>query len=704
MWTNIYQGPGQLVNLSPGKLYNFTSYVKQLNDMPGKMFQKYRVNVGYTWRDDKFVTAKLHFQTPDISIEFLVDDTSLTPISDDPTWRQEADKRIQQVRMGDIHFNMLVRAHNMFWGFEKNLPPYVLHMSRDQLNVTVEDRLKYMVNITKGKADHWDIMNEMEHGQWFEEQFHDPNYSEHLYREVHQLDPKPLLMLNDYAVIGRPEITDAYLQQAKKFLADGVPLHGLGIQGHFQDSVPDPQLMKLQLDQMSEAGLPMWVTEMDVWQQDLSVRADYYETVLRAFFSHPSVDGIVFWGFWDHHVVNKLSSLVDGAHMQINEAGQRYLHLTKEEWSTHVNKSLSAGTSFDVRGFKGDYEVTVRKNGMLVKIAPFSLTGGSTTVNIDIDDTIGVYAYAACCTGANLSCVTVTSGPQHGNVAHAECGTGRNNNAGPFQTVQLKSGTRYRLQAYAKQLNDAANKMFQSYTIKVIYPASHEFLFSLYTADCRTNDADCLLDKYADDTALTGRMTGDDDTHYRHEIERFVECVVTFSSVGWGGNLCDTDRNKLEKIIKKAGGVVGRAIQSAQIHIQGPDGHIDFLLDDVSMTEISEDTHWQAAADTRIDTLRKGDIHVRVQLPSGMDPNSIEVQIDHKKHQFMFGSLGHPDFTQALAALHELKAHGLEVRGHNMFWGFEKNLPTWVPQLSHDQLNDTVEERLRYLVSITKGQ
>nr|KAG5687598.1 hypothetical protein BaRGS_031389 [Batillaria attramentaria] len=70
------------------------------------------------------------------------------------------------------------------------------------------------------------------------------------------------------------------------------------------------------------------------------------------------------------------------------------------------------------------------------------------------------------------------------------------------------------------------------------------FLFSLYTADCRTNDDDCLLDKYADDTALTGRMTGDDDTHYRHEIERFVE---------W---------NKLEKIIKKAGGVVGRGQES----------------------------------------------------------------------------------------------------------------------------------------------
>ena len=51
-------------------------------------------------------------------------------------------------------------------------------------------------------------MNELEHGQWFEEQFHDPDYSEHLFTRVHQLDPHPLLMLNDFSVIARPEITD----------------------------------------------------------------------------------------------------------------------------------------------------------------------------------------------------------------------------------------------------------------------------------------------------------------------------------------------------------------------------------------------------------------------------------------------------------------------------------------------------------------
>ena len=68
---------------------------------------------------------------------------------------------------------------------------------------------------------------------------------------------------------------------------------------------------------MAQAGLPIWLTELDVWQQDPDVRADYYDTVLRVFFSHPSVKGIVFWGFWDQHVVDKRSSLVDGHQMTV---------------------------------------------------------------------------------------------------------------------------------------------------------------------------------------------------------------------------------------------------------------------------------------------------------------------------------------------------------------------------------------------------
>lgn len=66
------------------------------------------------------------------------------------------------------------------------------------------------------RAEHWDVVNELLHGQWFEDRMGDPLYSEHLYREVHNLDPYPQLFLNDYSVAARAEATDVSIT-AKPF-------------------------------------------------------------------------------------------------------------------------------------------------------------------------------------------------------------------------------------------------------------------------------------------------------------------------------------------------------------------------------------------------------------------------------------------------------------------------------------------------------
>lgn len=49
------------------------------------------------------------------------------------------------------------------------------------------------------------------------------------------------------------------------------------------------------------------------------------------------------------------------------------------------------------------------------------------------------------------------------------------------------------------------------------------FLFSLYTADCRSTHENCIIDKYADDTALVGKITNDDNLNYLKEINTFVD-------------------------------------------------------------------------------------------------------------------------------------------------------------------------------------
>ena len=55
------------------------------------------------------------------------------------------------------------------------------------------------------------------------------------------------------------------------------------------------------------------------------------------------------------------------------------------------------------------------------------------------------------------------------------------------------------------------------------------FLFSLYTAQCRATSKSCIIDKYADDTALVGLITKDDDSAYLREVCSFVDwCASNF--------------------------------------------------------------------------------------------------------------------------------------------------------------------------------
>ena len=47
-------------------------------------------------------------------------------------------------------------------------------------------------------------------------------------------------------------------------------------------------------------------------------------------------------------------------------------------------------------------------------------------------------------------------------------------------------------------------------------------MFALYTADCRSTDESCPLVKFADDTALVGNISNDEDAIYHKQVEDFV--------------------------------------------------------------------------------------------------------------------------------------------------------------------------------------
>ncbi|XP_046558096.1 anti-sigma-I factor RsgI6-like [Haliotis rubra] len=282
-----------------------------------------------------------------------------------------------------------VRAHNIVWSVDQFVPQWVKALRGQTLKDTVKHHIQDIVGRTKNLVEHWDVNNENLHGFWFQNTLNDRDYDLEIFRIAHQAGPNVKMFLNDYSVVSSGGMTGAYRDQAIRTKNANVGLYGVGVQCHFGENVePDPTLIKEHLDTIAQAGVPIWVTELDVINVDEHKRADWYETALRAFYGHPAVEGVMFWGFWsERDWRGEPATLVSGNEFRINAAGQRYIDLTEKQWMTNENHKLSqSGNNFKVRGFHGDYTIKVKVNGKEVPSLAQSFTLGKSahTVNLRV--------------------------------------------------------------------------------------------------------------------------------------------------------------------------------------------------------------------------------------------------------------------------------------------------------------------------------
>ncbi|PVD26633.1 hypothetical protein C0Q70_14311 [Pomacea canaliculata] len=290
---------------------------------------------------------------------------------------------------------MKVRGHCLLWAVESTVQSWVKALSVDDLRKAIWHHVNDTLAMTagcsrgcRGSLEHWDVNNELLHGQWYENRLHDPNFTINLFRDVHKAAPNVKLFLNDYNVVANSYSTDAYLEQAKHFKAANVGLYGLGAQCHFgNEAEPDTNAIWQHLDKLAEAGLPIWATELDVYARDENRRADFYEKAMKALYSHHAVEGILLWGCWDReHWRGEPASLLKGDNLDLTAAGRRVIDLLDRQWMTDVTRVLAdAGDQFTVRGFHGDYEVHVLYQGRELPSLMKAVTLGKTPLDVNLN-------------------------------------------------------------------------------------------------------------------------------------------------------------------------------------------------------------------------------------------------------------------------------------------------------------------------------
>ncbi len=286
--------------------------------------------------------------------------------------------------------NIKVRGHCLFWESPIYTPYWIASLSKKKLAKLVDDRLASAVNHYKGRLEHWDVLNETMNWDFFRNSLgNDIIVKMHDYTRKN--DPNVKLYVNDYNTIegvnkgdGKSSADD-YRKHIEGLIKLGTHIDGIGVQGHFKDTV-DPVSVYANFESLAPLKQPILVTEYDSVNSDENKRADNLEALYRTALSHPSVEGVMMWGFWAGKHWRGANAAIVNLDWTLNEAGKRYFQLM-EEWTTKYEGTTDVNGLASFRGFHGKYKITLTSNDGKIYKSELNLDSvkASTAVIIKVD-------------------------------------------------------------------------------------------------------------------------------------------------------------------------------------------------------------------------------------------------------------------------------------------------------------------------------
>jgi endo-1,4-beta-xylanase len=220
-------------------------------------------------------------------------------------------------------YRMQFRGHTLVW--HQQLPDWI----RTQVNSSnarqiLLNHVNTVVGHYAGKLQSWDVVNEviepadrrpdgLRSKPWLESI--GPEYIDLAFQTAAQTDPKVLLVWNENHLEGSDERALAKREVLIKLLREklrrNIPIQAIGLQSHISGTSPsfnNPEFIRF-LHTISDMGVKILITEMDVTEVDLptnidardqavaGVYSDYLSTVLR----EKSVIAVLTWGLSDRY-------------------------------------------------------------------------------------------------------------------------------------------------------------------------------------------------------------------------------------------------------------------------------------------------------------------------------------------------------------------------------------------------------------------
>lgn len=285
-----------------------------------------------------------------------------------------------------------MRGHTLLWEQTSMVQtwvqdlPYATYPTSSELLDEVDERIDHAVSHFRNKFVHWDVDNEMlptSSGYQFYNRLGETGRV-HMFQRANSAAGECMLFMNEYSGNSFGGYDGwTYRDRANSLISMGAPIHGLGIQGHVASPFNPQSYYSNVLEPLRQVGRPIFVTEFDVDQPDAALRANDLENFYRICFSHPSVEGILMWGFWQNAMWRSNAYIVN-SDWTVNEAGLRYEALL-DEWTTHNSGIIDVNGTIDFRGIHGTYTVTLTSPGYAPEVHTIVLDPGTGTAAFPIE-------------------------------------------------------------------------------------------------------------------------------------------------------------------------------------------------------------------------------------------------------------------------------------------------------------------------------
>lgn len=279
-----------------------------------------------------------------------------------------------------------VRGHCLVWPSWRWLPGDLpgLKDNPAALAKRIDTHITQETRAFAGQLVQWDVINE----PFVNHDLMDilgKDAMVHWFRLTKANDPTAILFLNDYPPLDGSDKSNAHLNhffETIQYLKEkGAPIEGIGFQGHFGGSVIPPERLLSGLDRFAKFGLPIAITEFDIDTADETLQADYTRDFTTALFSHPAVDSIVMWGFWEgRHWRPAASMFRNNWSLKLN--GHVWQDLVFKTWWTNAEGITGGKGEYKTRGFLGDYEITATGPDGKTKTVNAKLTKGGTRIPV----------------------------------------------------------------------------------------------------------------------------------------------------------------------------------------------------------------------------------------------------------------------------------------------------------------------------------